>query len=189
VRASLLILLLTLSFFSSSGVLGSENSKLFESRLNFLSKFDVEFENKSLHFWQVGEAKRKFLFFSVYDVGYYLSGDKYDGLQHSALWIEYKRDIAVKKIHSALTDGFKENSDASRFKVIKPKLDRLLNKIDKDINAGDTLLMCRLVDDRVLFYFNKQLLLVIQGKRFSETLWSIWLGKNAVVDRVRLMNR
>ena len=47
-RASLLILLLTLSFFSSSGVLGSENSKLFESRLNFLSKFDVEFENKSL---------------------------------------------------------------------------------------------------------------------------------------------
>jgi len=177
-----------LSFATFSGDVVPGPEKAFESRMDFLSVIKLDFENKDLYFSQIGEAERKFLFFSIYDVAYYLSEANDDGLQGSALLIQYKRDIAVKKIHAALTDGFKENINAKGFKLIEPKLERLLEKIDKDITEGDILLMYKLLDGRVLFYFNNQLLLAIQGQIFAETLWSIWLGKNAVVNNVKLTN-
>ena len=104
------------------------------------------------------------------------------------LMIKYHRSLSVKKIKNVLHDGFRKNTSDPEWLAIQDELSSFLEQLDQDIKDGDILELVWIPDEP------HRLGVTFRGKRkFSEhsglfmtTLWSIWFGQHAVVERASL---
>ena len=145
-------------------------------------RLHVEVNGTSLELRQAGRSVRKFLFFKVYNVAHYLGEENV-----RALAIRYRRDIDVERIHDALKDGFKQNTNDEEWEGVAPEVEALLAEIDSDISEEDQLVMFRVGRDDTVFMLNGSQIYSVSSHLFGEVLWRIWLGDQSVVDRASLM--
>ena len=158
---------------------------------------------QKLAFQLHGQAKREFLFFDVYDVGNYVSenwqiaGKSVGSLSRSVielgepkmLVLKYHRDLGLKKVKKVLLEGFQKNTTDEEWELIQSELNSFLSRIDKDIKKGDQLELIWSEEDHLVISFQRRLFGERKSLLFLRTLWSIWFGDNAVVDRASLFRR
>jgi hypothetical protein len=147
-----------------------------------------------------GVAVRKKLVFKVYGMAHYaqdpvkaareevLKGMLVDGSARQ-ITMDFARDVDAGKIRDAYTDGFKENATSEELKSIQPLVDQFISFFAVDVKENQQFILRWLPGGNILATVAGEEKPPITSPLFARVLWSIWLGKDSIVDRDDLVAR
>jgi hypothetical protein len=147
-----------------------------------------------------GVAVRKKLVFKVYGMAHY-SQDPVKAPKGEALGamlvdgkarqitMDFARDVDPGKIRDAYMDGFRENATADEFTSIHPLVDQFVGFFANDVKENQQFILRWLPGGVVVATVAGEEKPPITSPVFARVLWSIWLGKDSIVDRDDLVAR
>jgi hypothetical protein len=147
-----------------------------------------------------GVAVRKKLVFKVYGMAHYAQ-DPVKGPKDAALeamlvdgkarqiTMDFARDVDAAKIRDAYLDGFKENATADEFTSIRPLVDQFVAFFSRDVKENQQFVLRWLPGGIVIAAVAGEEKPPLTSPLFARVLWSIWLGKDSIVDRSDLVSR
>jgi len=142
--------------------------------------------------WQLkGQARRRFLFFRVYDVALYvpyLKDEVFNRDKPYLLQLLYHRDISKERVLQALRKGVRENTDPARQATVLKNFEKLLEPYINSVSDGDRLSFLHTSADLACLIMNREPLMVLRDRLLIEALSAIWLGEKSVVDREKLLD-
>ena len=147
-----------------------------------------------------GVAVRKKLVFKVYGMAHYaqdpVKGPKEEVLaamlvdgKARQITMDFARDVDAGKIRDAYMDGFKENCTAEEMKAIQPLVDQFVGFFSTEVKENQQFIVRWLPGGIVIATVAGEEKPPITGTLFARVLWSIWLGKDSIVDREDLVAR
>ena len=147
-----------------------------------------------------GTAVRKKLVFKVYGMAHYAqdppSGSREEVLRAMLvdgkarqITMDFARDVDAGKIRDAYLDGFRENSTADEMKTIQPLVDQFVGYFAVDVKENQQFIVRWLPGGTVVATVAGEEKPPITSEVFARVLWSIWLGKDSIVDRDDLVSR
>ncbi|WOJ97622.1 chalcone isomerase family protein [Congregibacter brevis] len=138
---------------------------------------------EQLELQKVGEARLKFLFWSVYDSALYTPSGQYNnGVRPLKLEIQYLLDV---KADALLERTLMEWSDMGRDHPRKDSWRSELATIWKDIASGDVLSLELDEENRSTFRHNGELLGHIEDPEFGQEFVDIWLSEDCTRPKIR----
>jgi hypothetical protein len=147
-----------------------------------------------------GVAVRKKLVFKVYGMAHYaqdpvkapkeeaLAAMLVDGKARQ-ITMDFSRDVDAGKIRDAYMDGFRENATADELKSIQPLVDQFVGFFAKEVKENQQFIVRWLPGGIVVATVAGEEKQPITSPLFARVLWSIWLGKDSIVDRDDLVAR
>ena len=147
-----------------------------------------------------GVAVRKKLVFKVYGMAHYAE-EPVKGTKDAALaamlvdgkarqiTMEFARDVDAGKIRDAYRDGFKENATADEMASLQPLVDQFIGYFALDVRENQQFILRWLPGGTVVASVAGEEKPPITSPLFARVLWSIWLGKDSIVDREDLVAR
>jgi hypothetical protein len=147
-----------------------------------------------------GVAVRKKLVFKVYGMAHYaqdaVKAPKEEALgamlvdgKARQITMDFARDVDPGKIRDAYMDGFRENATADEFTSIQPLVDQFLGFFSKEVKENQQFILRWLPGGVVVATVAGEEKPPLTSPVFARVLWSIWLGKDSVVDRDNLVAR
>jgi len=147
-----------------------------------------------------GVAVRKKLVFKVYGMAHYaqdpVKGTKAEVLaamlvdgKARQITMDFARDVDAGKIRDAYMDGFRENATADELKTIQPLVDQFVAGFAHDVRENQQFIVRWLPGGVVVATVAGEEKPPITSLLFARVLWSIWLGKDSIVDRDDLVSR
>jgi hypothetical protein len=147
-----------------------------------------------------GVAVRKKLVFKVYGMAHYaqdpvkssreeaLASMLVDGKARQ-ITMDFARDVDAAKIRDAYMDGFRENASADELKTIQPLVDQFVALFAGEVKENQQFIIRWLPGGVVIASVAGQEKPPITSPLFARVLWSIWLGKDSIVDRDDLVSK
>lgn len=147
-----------------------------------------------------GVAVRKKLVFRVYGMAHYaqdpVKGTREEALQAMLvdgkarqITMDFARDVDAEKIRDAYMDGFRENASADELKSIQPLVDQFVGFFSKEVKENQQFVLRWLPGGVIVATVAGEEKSPLTSPLFARVLWSIWLGKNSIVDRDDLVAR
>ncbi len=147
-----------------------------------------------------GVAVRKKIVFKVYGMAHYaqdpVKGTKEDVLasmlvdgKARQITMDFARDVDAGKIRDAYMDGFRDNATAEELKTIQPLVDQFVGFFAKEVKENQQFIVRWLPGGVVVATVAGEEKPPITNPLFARVLWSIWLGKDSIVDREDLVSR
>jgi hypothetical protein len=147
-----------------------------------------------------GVAVRKKLVFKVYGMAHYeqdpVKAPKEEALgamlvdgKARQITMDFARDVDAGKIRDAYMDGFRENATADEFKSIQPMVDQFVGFFSNEVKENQQFVVRWLPGGVVVATVAGEEKPSIASPLFARVLWSIWLGKDSIVDRDDLVAR
>ena len=170
------------------GFADNNRSEVFKSQLGFVSTLSVDVGGHNRVLSLVGESERSFLFFDIYNIGYY--AERFSNKEESiieVLYLIYERDLGKEKVHAALKKGIEKNLKEGQFEEVSDDFENLLEGINSDVREGDTLEILKDRNGILTFLYNKKKVYSISKALLAGALWDIWMGDHSVVDRESLL--
>lgn len=145
-----------------------------------------------------GLAVRKKFMFKVYGMAHYMDAAGFDSKESAfaaamsderakQITMVFVRDVEAKKIQDAYRDGFRKNASDEEFAEIEALVENFAAYYQKDVVKGDRYVLRWLpggvVESMIHGIENEP----IANVTFATVLWRIWLGKDSIVDRDRLV--
>lgn len=133
---------------------------------------------------RVGEGEMNYLFWTLYRAELFASDIPFDAteMKPKALRIEYYKEIDKQ----ALIDATGEQWQQLGYEGVEIKQWLVpLTKIWPDVAPGDVLILLVTQTGVSHFYFDDQLIGVIDDPRFGDAFLSIWLSENTSEPRLR----
>lgn len=132
---------------------------------------------------KVGEARLKFMFWSVYDSRLYTTSGQYsEGERPLKLEIQYLLDI---KADDLLKRTFMEWNDMGRTHPRHEQWRSELANIWTDIESGDTLTLELDASNRSTFRHNGEILGHVEDPEFGQQFVDIWLSEDCTRPEIR----
>jgi hypothetical protein len=103
--------------------------------------------------------------------------------------MDFARDVDAAKIRDAYLDGFKENATADEFTSIRPLVDQFVAFFSRDVKENQQFVLRWLPGGIVIAAVAGEEKPPLTSPLFARVLWSIWLGKDSIVDRSDLVSR
>ncbi len=131
-----------------------------------------------------GMGLRKKVIFKVYVAGLYLESRSNDASavlsrdQGKSIQLHLLRNLSSSELSEAIAEGFWKNVKGPRT-PFEARL-RMLTSMIPSVKEGDVIGMTYLPGKGTVVIVNKDRKGVIEGKDFSDTLFSVWLGENPV---------
>lgn len=140
-------------------------------------------EQRELNLEKVGEARLKFLLWSVYDSRLYTpTGEYQSGIRPLKLEIEYLLDVkADALVERTQTEWNKMGRKHPRHDEWRQKL----GSIWTDINSGDVISLELDSENRSTFRRNGELLGHIEDPEFGQEFVDIWLSEDCTRPEIR----
>lgn len=140
-------------------------------------------EQQELNLEKVGEARLKFLLWSVYDSRLYTpTGEYQSGIRPLKLEIEYLLDVkADALVERTQTEWNKMGREHPRHDEWRQKL----GSIWTDINSGDVISLELDSENRSTFRRNGELLGHIEDPEFGQEFVDIWLSEDCTRPEIR----
>jgi hypothetical protein len=147
-----------------------------------------------------GVAVRKKFFFKVYGIAHYaqdppkgssaevLKAMLVDG-KAKQITMDFSRDVDGEKIKEAYADGFRENATAAELAEIQPLVDQFVGYFLGGVKENQQFVLRWLPGGIVQSIVVGEEKPAITNPVFARVLWSIWLGKDSIVDRDDLVSR
>ena len=147
-----------------------------------------------------GVAVRKKLVFKVYGMAHYaqdpvkapkdeaLGAMLVDGKARQ-ITMDFARDVDPGKIRDAYMEGFRENATPDEFTSIRPLVDQFVGFFAKEVKENQQFVVRWLPGGVVIATVAGEEKPPITSPLFARVLWSIWLGKDSIVDRDDLVAR
>jgi len=145
-----------------------------------------------------GLAVRKKFMFKVYGMAHYMDVAGFENKEAvfeaaksderaKQITMVFVRDVEAKKIQDAYREGIKKNATDEEFEEIKDLVERFAGFYTKDIAKGDRYVIRWLPGGVVESLNHGAPNETITDATFASVLWQIWLGKDSIVDRDRLV--
>ncbi|MEW6512163.1 MAG: chalcone isomerase family protein [Bacteroidota bacterium] len=147
-----------------------------------------------------GLTVRKKFFFKVYGMAHYaespargtteeaLTAMMVDGTARQ-ITMDFARDVDAEKIKEAYADGFSENATSDELKEIQPLVNQFTGYFTKEVKENEQFILRWLPGGIVLTTVAGEEKPPLKNPVFARVLWSIWFGKNSIVDREELVER
>jgi hypothetical protein len=196
-RASTLAALILLFFFSANAedkVKEPSTGKSFPAQVSFTQ------DGKDYTLTLTGVAVRKKFIFKVYGMAHYTEeftqgtekeafAAALDDGKAKEIIMDFARDVDAAKIRETYAESFKEHAEGEEFKEIKPTLDEFLGFFTQDVKENDQFVLRWTPGGTITSIIIGQEKPAITNTAFARILWSIWFGKDSVVDREDLVKR
>lgn len=98
------------------------------------------------------------------------------------LELEFLRDVTREQIEEALMEGIERNNVDADLSKIKEDIKRLSAGFQDEVKKHSTLTLSRAPSDKLSVFFNNTLVVETENKALANALWSIWFGKDPIVD-------
>jgi len=136
-----------------------------------------------LEFKIVGEAKFSVLFWDIYNSSLYTKSGKYrDNSEPVMFKIEYLKDITAEDLIERTVQQWQHlKRSKSQFTPYISKL----KAIWPNISAGDSLTLL-VENEQSIFYFNNEIIGVIEEQEFSQLFLDIWLSPETSQASLRM---
>ena len=142
-----------------------------------------------------GTTVKKRFFFSVYKLSHFMAKPSVNFASKEALItfilnadtqqrleLEFLRDVTREQIEEALMEGIERNNVDADLSKIKEDIKRLSAGFQDEVGKHSTLTISRLPSDKLSVFFNNTLVVETENKALANALWSIWFGKDPIVD-------
>ena len=142
-----------------------------------------------------GTTIKKRFFFNVYRLSHFMVKPKGDFPTKDSLItfilnantqqrieLEFLRDVSREQIEEALMQGIEQNNADADLNTIKKDIERLSSGFQDEVKKHSTLTISRLPSDKLSVFFNNNLVVETENKALANALWSIWFGKDPIVD-------
>jgi hypothetical protein len=195
VAASLIYIIFSSYTVCQETVKESSTGKLFPAGVTF------NHGGKEYSLQLTGIAVRKKFIFKVYEIAHYVQDvgivknedDAYttiltDGNAKQII-MDFARDVDVAKIKEAYTDGFKNHATQDELRLIQTFVDQFIGYFSKDVKENDRFILRWLPGGSIVSVLQGEEKPIITDKTFARVLWSIWFGKDSIVDRDDLVKR
>ena len=194
------LLLLPLILFVAATVAAQESVQEPSTGKNFPAVVKYTREGTEYTMSLTGVTVRKKLVFKVYGMAHYaqdpvkapkdeaLAAMLVDGRARQ-ITMDFARDIEAGKIRDAYMDGFRENAAADEFKSIQPLVDQFIGFFAKEVKENQQFIVRWLPGGIVVASVAGEEKPPIISPLFARVLWSIWFGKDSIVDRDDLVAR
>ncbi|HXX65364.1 MAG TPA: chalcone isomerase family protein [Bacteroidota bacterium] len=147
-----------------------------------------------------GTTVRKKFVFKVYAMAHYMQdppkASKEDALKAiladgkaKQITMEFVRDVDPEKIKEAYTDGFKENATAEEWKSLQGTVEKFVGYFSREVKENDQLVLRWLPGGIIVATVIGEEKPPITDPLFARVLWTIWFGKNSIVDPDELVAR
>jgi hypothetical protein len=147
-----------------------------------------------------GVAVRKKIVFKVYGIAHYMQDPAKTGKEEvfksvladgkaKQLTMDFARTVSPTQVQDAYRDGFKENATAEELKAIQPMVDRFLAYFTNDVKENDKFTLRWLPGGTIVAIIHEEEKPAITNETFARVLWTIWFGKDSIVDREDLIDR
>ena len=188
---------------SWAGLLFAADEMIEESSTGkmFPKQVTVSHEGTDYTLTLTGATVRKKVVVKVYGIAHYMQepaqGSANDLFKEvltdgkaKQITMDFARDVSADKIQGAFRDGFKKNTTAAELKEIQPLIDQFIAYYDKaDVDKNDQYILRWLPGGVVLAAVKGVEKPAIVNTTFAKALWSIWLGKDSIVDQEKLIER
>jgi len=166
----------------------------------FPVQLTITHEGKSYPVTLTGTTVRKKVVFKVYGMAHYaqdpqpgttdelLASMLTDG-KAKQITMEFVRDVDVASIQKAYREGFAENATPEEAKAIAPLMEKFLAYFTKDVKENDRFVLRWLPGGTILAQTQGTDHPAITNTTFARVLWTIWLGKDSIVDQDDLVSR
>jgi len=147
-----------------------------------------------------GSTVRKRFFFSIYKISHYMAwpdkksddaGELIDlisaGEFPQRVEIDFLREVSREQVKEALIDGIEQNNPSIDLAGIESDIDRLSKGFDNDITEESSLILSRSDSSKLTVYFDKKKIIETDNRELTDALWSIWFGRNPIVDSEALI--
>lgn len=141
-----------------------------------------------------GLTVRKKFVFKVYGMAHYIQdpvvGNKDDAFKGvltdgkaKQITMNFARDVEAKKIGEAYRDGFKDHTTPEVLKKLEPLVDQFIGYFSKDVKENEEFVLRWLPGGTVIAILQGDEKPPLVDVTFAQSLWSIWFGKDSIVDR------
>jgi oligoribonuclease (3'-5' exoribonuclease) len=103
--------------------------------------------------------------------------------------MKFLRALDAKQIQKSLISGIKLNTNEEEFLQILPQVEEFMHAIDEDVKTQDEFVLRWFPVGTILSIYQGKEISTIRNDGFARTLWSIWFGKESVVDRKTLVEQ
>lgn len=142
-----------------------------------------------------GTTVKKRFFFSVYKLSHFMEKPEVNLASKDALItfilnantpqrieLEFLRDVSREQIEEALIQGIEQNNVGSDLSKIKKDIARLSSGFQNEVKKHSILTLSRLSTEELRVFFNNTLVVETKSKALADALWSIWFGKDPIVN-------
>ncbi|WP_338516808.1 chalcone isomerase family protein [Alteromonas gracilis] len=147
-----------------------------------------------------GSTTRKLFFFDIYKISHYVEWP-YESPQskqatlslienanvQQRVELTFLRDVSRRQIEEALIDGIERNNTDKDLMSIKTEIQRLSKGFDDDVEKHSVLALSRASKAQLKVSFNDDVIVETQNADLADALWSIWFGKDPIVDTEALI--
>jgi len=159
----------------------------------------IKFGGKEYALSVTGVAVRKKYFFKVYGIAHYIQAPgsfKTEDEAFTAIMadgkakeiiMDFARDVDASKIKEAYLDGFKGHTSNEQLKKLDSSIIHFLTFFTNDLKENDRIILRWLPGGIVATTIQNSEMPPITDISFAQVLWSIWFGKDSIVDRDKLV--
>jgi hypothetical protein len=173
---------------------GQQKVKEESTGKTFPAEISFKHDTSDYNLKVTGLTVRKKFVFKVYGMAHYIQdpvvGRKEDALKAvladgkaKQITMNFARDVEAKKISEAYRDGFKDHTTPEVFKKIEPLVDQFIGYFSKDVKENEEFVLRWLPGGTVIAMLQGDEKPPITDVTFAQSLWSIWFGKDSIVDR------
>ncbi|MGA2624153.1 MAG: chalcone isomerase family protein [Bacteroidota bacterium] len=191
----ILTILFPLVVLSQETVKEPSTGKVFPAMVKFTH------EGKEYVLAATGLTVRKKVIFKVYGMVHYMEEPTRAGSEEDAfnavltdgkakqITLDFARDVDAAKIKEAYADGFKQHASPEDLQKIQSLIDQFTGYFAKDVKENEQFVFRWLPGGSIIAIVQGEQKPIITNGLFAQALWSIWFGKDSIVDRSELIER
>lgn len=138
-----------------------------------------------------GAGVRSKVFFKIYVAGLYLQNPATEaaaviadpGQKEMLMHFLYK-EVSKEKLVEAWNEGFTANLSKEQHEALAPRIEQF-NAMFETVKQGDTIVIDYLPGKGTVVTIAGQAKGVVEGKDFSDAVFSIWLGQKPVTEDLK----
>lgn len=180
-------LIFTTGLHSAEEMTDSDTGKTFPKTITF------QHQGEQFNLSGTGVSTRKKFFVKVYSIASYIEdpssvkeGDIFNNILNSkqakqltSIWL---RNVGQNKVQDGYRDSLKKVTSGN-----SSEIDKFISFFG-DVNNGDTHIIRWLPDGTITVTINGEEKGSIKNEQFAKALWSVWFGKDSVVNRNKLIS-
>lgn len=196
---SLLYMLVTFTLFGNQSHDSEQSIKDPVTNITFPKSVTFEENGKSYTLTATGVATRQKLFAKVYSVAHYLqnpsSGSQNalfeeilnDNLKAKQLTLHWVRAVNVKSIKEAYEEAIHKAISEKERSLLSSEIATFLSFFTQGTSVGDIYIFRWIPKGILTVEMNGKKVGEIDNPQFAKAIWSIWLGKQSIVNRTKLV--
>lgn len=145
-----------------------------------------------------GLAVRSKFFVKVYGIAHYMNVGGFadtdtalaaalDGRYAKQITMDFARGVDAEKIQNAYREGFEKNATEEELAAIESSIDTFVGYFQEKVEENEQYVLRWLPGGIVLTTVRGREMEPIANETFARVLWKIWLGKDSIVDRKKLV--